>query len=735
MNETSRRLGGFAIVISMLFVALFGRLALLQTTQQQSMAERAVSNFRSEVPVPATRGRVLDRYGRVLIDNVPVNLVRLDPQKIPKGERARVITRLSSILEVPYDTIESALAKNTKGNRADPVQIAGGVKQSVVIYINEHPELFPGVDTLQTARRVYPFLFVDNGIERPLLAHVLGYVGPITTEELRLQPPDLAYESYDFIGRAGVEKSFERELRGVPGIDEIIKDSTQKVVERRTLIPPLPGSDVRLTVDIDVQRLTETTLGQGVRAARQNYFKEYRKAGKTLSGAIKAHSGAMVVSDVNTGEVVAMASYPTFDPREFVDGITDERFKQLSDPSRHFPLTNRAVSGRYPPGSTFKLVTALTALQTEINGKPIITPKSGYLDVGYFEVPKFKKLGTKYRWYNAGSSAFGLLDLRRAIKVSSDAYFYNIANSIETAGGPTRDAIQKTAKTLGFGRVTNIRLPGEKAGIIPDAARLKRLNQLDPTKFPRDKWNYGDTVNVAIGQGEVLVTPLQLNRAYSAFANGGAVLEQKIEMDIIPRDEKSLAATTTIAATTTTSSTTTTTIGPAATVPPGNEAYLRLPGSVTLSPGVDPATGAVGEPVFDIPEQTTTTLAPVPVAPAVQNHIDLPDEFRQPILAGLRDVVSAHGGTAEKAFFGYPFSKYPIAGKTGTAQKSFEQDYSLFVGFGPTNAPKYVCTAILEEGGFGRQAGALVRRMFEGFAGLNPQPVRVVSSGTKRSSD
>jgi penicillin-binding protein 2 len=728
-NDSGRRLGSLALFVATLFLALLVRLVFLQTTQQQAMAAKAQRNYSASVSVPTIRGRVLDCRGRILIDNVPVNVVRLDVSRIPTGSgaRARTLVRLRSALGLPFDQLEAALA-NPKNSTLEPVEIARGVPESTVVYLQEHPELFPGIDTIRTWRRVYPY--------KKLAAHVLGYVGRVTEQETDAASNQLAYQSYDFIGKAGIEKSFEKELRGVPGRIRIIRNATGKILQRIAVSEPRAGQDVHLTICVELQQLAESTLAQGLVAARQNYFVETRK-GPTRAGdgLIKATAGAIVVLDPNTGSVLASASLPSFDPRDFVDGISEEKYAKLIDPSRHSPLTNRVVAGNYAPGSTFKIVTAVAALKTKNGDKPMITPYSTYDDIGYFRVPSLCKDNNKCQWNNAGKAPLGRLSLQSAIRLSSDAYFYKLAYDFYQIDFPNNiENIQKTAREFGFGKRTGIRLPEESAGIVPDKARLARLHKEAPAKFPRGKFQLGDTINGAIGQGDTLATLLQLARAYGALANGGVVVETRInfdEKDIIRSQDplQSQPGSPTPAANTTTTSTIKT--GPPPTVKPGEEAFLRGDGAESLSVSAETTVPTVTEPPIVIPERSTTTLPPVAVTPVVANQIDLPDEIRNPMLLGLQDVVRARGGTALKAFIGFPLSQFPIAGKTGTAERSKKQDNALFVGFGPVQNPKYVVAAVIEEGGYGRQTGALVRRMFEGLGGFTVNPVRTVQDKSR----
>jgi penicillin-binding protein 2 len=734
MNHTGRRLASVGIAILVLFTTLLVRASLLGTVESKSLTNQGERTLHKVKPVPATRGRILASDGRVLVDNLAVSTVQLDIRKVPTTERTAVLTRLAAVLNIPFSTIESRLV-DPRNPRYEPAQIATNVKESTVVYLAEHPELFPFITTDTTWQRVYPF--------GKLAAHTLGYLGRVNPDDIKRQPSDLHYQPSDLIGRAGIEKSFERELRGVPGEEIVTLDPLGRVleVESKRVREPIPGKDVRLAIDIDLQRLGEETLLQGLRAARQNVEADHPDR------YLKADAGALVVFDVTNGEVVASASYPTYDPSEFVQGLSLKRDAELRSPDRNAPLINRVIEGKYPPGSTFKLFTAVAALQSKL-----ITPRSTYEDTGAFEVEEYRKQNIKWRWKNAGNppTPFGVITLRDAIRVSSDAFFYRIGYLFHGLGRAHEAGIQDVARKMGFGKFTNIRLPQESRGVVPDRARQLRLHKLFPKKFAPD-WPTGATINVAIGQGDVLATPLQIARAYAAFANGGTVLDARIELQVIDRavadqnaQGRAVSATTSTAPRTTTTASTTTSIVQSS-VPPtiagassGAVAIATArgtaPGSPTSSPDVAGSSVTVHRPAdiasaLGLDTPTATTMPPVSLPPQVEGHIDISDADRAAIIGGLNDVVSQRGGTAVGAFEGFPLSRYQVAGKTGTAQKQGKQDYAVFVGFGPMVSPKYAIAVVIEQGGFGRQAGALVRRMFEGIAGLPIGPVRTVTQG------
>ena len=702
--DIQHRLTVIAIIVASLFAALVLRLGYLQTVEAASLKTRADRIPEAHVYIPSIRGRVLDRNGRVLIDNLAINVVRMDTSKMKTVQRIPTITRLSAVLGVPFSTIERRLVAPTN-NAFEPAEIARHVKESQILYIEEHIDRFPGVSTAQTWQRVYP-----NAM---LAAHVLGYIGKINQSELDRQPDDLFYnQGSDVIGKTGIEKSFERELRGLPGEELIIKDRLDRVIRRTVIRGPVQGKDVRLTIDVDVQRLAEESFAQGLVAARQNVFAD------RPNEYIKATSGAIVVTDVTNGEILAMASYPTYDPREFIPSISSERFAELSN-SKPSPFINRAIEGQYPPGSTFKLFTALAALKAGL-----ITPDSVYDDTGTFKVDTCQKL-VQCVWKNPGRppTAFGPITLQSALRVSSDTYFYRLGNEFAQLGAKLDNGIQNAAKSMGLGTPTNVQLPGERKGALPDREYRARCHQQYPKLCPNGIWTLGDTVNVAIGQGDILVTPLQLARAYATLANGGSVLDAKIELDVAPRAQMESDAAASVTGSTRPGTAASTggagvnTTRPPVIAPTMPRSTVAATTSTTTTKVVSPLDAA----------SPSTTLAPVAAKPRVASNVDIPDDARNALIAGFEDVVGAKGGTASAAFAGFPLDEYPIAGKTGTAQRSKEQDYAVFAAFGPVTAPKYAVSVVMEEGGFGRQAAAVVRRVFDGLAGHPLTDVRVVS--------
>ncbi len=510
MIEGSRvRVSIVGVVVLALFSALFARLWYLQVAAGSSYAAAAQTNRVRIVPQPPPRGRILDDKGRVLVDNRVANAITVDRKLDPK-RRALVVGRLAELLGVPVATIQKRL-DDPRVSPYTPVPVAVGVPVDTLAYVSEHKPDFPGVNAEPLAARHYPY--------GPLIAHALGYVGEISADELRSRPRS-NYELGDAIGKAGVEQAFESELRGRPGLAKLEIDSRGRVFRSLGTEKPEPGHDVQLTLDLDVQKLAEDSLAQGMAAAQG----VQDTAVKDRYEKFKAPAGAAVVLDARDGSVVAMASNPSFDPSEFADGIPSERFQQLNDPANHFPLINRVIQGQYAPGSTFKLVTALAGLASGT-----LTPNTTVDDTGVYKISDgvFK---------NAGGFAYGRVALPRAITVSSDVYFYTLGGNLwrlERRGDPTGDAIQQMARSLGFGRPTGVALPGELKGRVPDAAWKKLAHQQRPDAFPFADWEPGDNVHLAVGQGDLVVTPLQLASAYLTFADNGTMFTPRLASQVL----------------------------------------------------------------------------------------------------------------------------------------------------------------------------------------------------------
>ena len=497
------RLSTLGIVVLSLFASLFARLWYLQILESTTFVEAAARNQVQVLYEEAPRGRILDRNGAVLVDNqrsqaITVNRSVLD--ELPAGDQAAVKGRLSALLNIGREELDERIA-DVRYSRYKPVPVAEDVDEGTFVYLRENQEDFPSVAATIVSRRGYNRDFPQ------LAAHVVGYVGEINDGELERRKAD-GYRLGDTIGKAGIERTYEEDLRGDPGIVKLQVNSAGEVIGTPLAEKaPVPGHDVQLTIDLGIQRLAEESLAQTLEAARQNVDRNERKP-------FVAPAGAVVVLDPRDGSVIAMASYPTYNPGDFVNGIKPEVYRALNEKASYYPLNNRAVTGQYAPGSTFKLVTAIAAGQ-----RGLIDGRTTIVDGGSFTVPNCR--GEKCTFRNAGSRAWGRVNLSRSLTVSSDVFYYDLGARFWLERSRLGNGIQDTARAFGFGAKTGAALPGDKAGVIPDAESRKELFDKFPGKFAERNWFTGDNINMSIGQGDVLVTPLQLANAYGTFANGG----------------------------------------------------------------------------------------------------------------------------------------------------------------------------------------------------------------------
>jgi penicillin-binding protein 2 len=616
------RLSVLGIVVVSLFAVMFARLWYLQVLASPEFEVQASQNQVRVVTTPAPRGRILDRHHRVLVDNRYANVVTVTRDEVKNKDQ--VLSRLSALLGTPVADLEKRMT-DQRYSPYKPVPVAEDVSKESLVYISEHQDLFPGVEATRQAIRTYP-----NGT---IAANVLGYVGEINDTELAARKHE-GYRLGDTVGKTGIEKIYEDDLRGTPGVERLQVDARGKSLGPLSSTAPQQGHDVVLTIDLEVQRLAEESLAKGIDAAR----KAHTKDGKGFP----APAGAVVVLDPRDGSVLALASHPTYDPAAFLNGISQADYHFLQDPANHLPLNDRTVTGQYAPGSTFKLITALAGLRSGL-----IQPNTTIVDKGSLRV------GNR-TFRNAGGAHYGPVNLQKAITVSSDVYFYSMGASFWARRGQLGETpIQDTARLFGLGDKTGIPLRPEMSGRVPDPEGRKKLHELKPQAFPEGKWFPGDNVNLAIGQGEMVVTPLQLANAYATFANGGTLWEPRVASQVEDRS------------------------------------------------------GHVVRTIDSI----------------VKRKIDLPPQQRDPILRGLMGVTHDPKGTARGAFLGFPLDRFPVAGKTGTAQVHGKQDTALFASFAPADspAPEYAIVSVVEEAGFGGSISApIVRRIYDGIIGASP---------------
>jgi penicillin-binding protein 2 len=489
-QQLKPRFAALGLVVILVLGLLLARLWTMQVLNGSAYAQQAVENRVREVTTEAPRGRILDRAGRELVTNRPTMAVVVAPAA---KDDDKLLARLSTVLNMPAADIKQRVSSVKLAPLASRT-VAIDVPMTAVSYLSEHEADFPGVDVRIQAVRKYP--------QGALAAHVLGYAGEVSESEL--QATDSPYQYGDIVGKAGAEKSFEGVLQGDRGRQLIEVDAAGRA--RRVILDsdPVAGRDVMLTIDSKVQEVTEKALAQAMQDAHKDKF-------------IKARAGAAVAIDIKTGEIIAMASLPTYDPELFLGGISQKNWQTLNSKESEFPLTNRAIMAQYPAASTFKAMTGLAGLE------------AGFTSAGTTYDCKGKWVGMgeqwkKYCWDHAGHGSETFME---GIKDSCDTVFYEIGYRFYKDRG---EKLQKFARRFGFGAKSGIDLPGEAKGRVPDTAWKAAYNENYPEY---QQWLPGDTVNLAIGQGDLLVTPLQLLDSYAGIANGGKVMTPHVMKQVL----------------------------------------------------------------------------------------------------------------------------------------------------------------------------------------------------------
>jgi penicillin-binding protein 2 len=474
-------IGGIALVG---FGLIFFRLWYLEVLSGDKYLAEANNNRVREIKVQAPRGQVVDRQGRVLVDNRTGLAVKVTPDKLPadRARRRKLYRRLGKVLGIGSRRIGRQVAKQLKALPFSTATVKQDVPLPVVSYLLEHQDDYPGITVERVFLRQYP--------HRQIGAHLFGTVGEVTKEELK-DPRYRGVQLGDRVGQSGIESQYDRFLRGRNGASRVQVDALGKLKGELSVRQPQQGRQLRLSVDMDIQQAGQAALAGGT------------------------GRGAFVVMNVHDGQVVAMGSQPSFDPNVFSKLIKQSDYKRLSDPTNGAPLSNRAIQGLYPTGSTFKLITATAALEGGL-----ITPDTVEYDPGSLRVG-----GVTFK--NAGGSGHGALALRQALTVSSDVFFYRLG--LEANGHGDGLLLQKWAHRLGIGRPTGIDLPGETPGLLPSPKWRNRLFKKHLTDRP---WTPGDNINLSVGQGDLQADPLQMAVAYATIANGGRVLQPRLGMRI-----------------------------------------------------------------------------------------------------------------------------------------------------------------------------------------------------------
>jgi penicillin-binding protein 2 len=488
--QAAIRIAILGVVAVTIFCALFFRLWALQVISGDRYLEVAKNNQVRTFRAPAPRGSILDRNGVVLVSNKPGTAVQLWPAAFDQATPERqqfVLHRLARLLGVPYREIKADLAAR-KEDLLTPVTLKESVNEEKINFLLEHQNDFPGVQINQTYQRHY-----DQG---GIAAQSLGYVSEISQQQLDAAKGE-GYAAGDKIGQTGIESAYDTYLRGLPGIGRVFVDALGRVTSARQFQQlPEAGDNVRLTLDAGLQKTAEDALNYGVRLAHED-------------GKWAADGGALVAMDPNSGEILALASNPTFDPSIYTGRVSRKDLKRLAEPVANHPTLDRAVSGLYPPGSTFKPVTALAALET------------GVLSPDELIQCTPKEVVDGQTFTNWDPYANEPMTLTTALAASCDTYFYQVALRFYNR---TDSPLQKWARAMGFGAKTGVDVGPEEAGLIPTPAWRRRYFKTEIDKI----WTSGDSVQLGIGQGDVLVTPIQMARFYALLANGGKLVEPHI---------------------------------------------------------------------------------------------------------------------------------------------------------------------------------------------------------------
>ncbi len=450
----------FQYAIALTFLILLVGYWRIQIGQHRLYLEQAERNRVRNLPVIAPRGRILDREGRVLADNFPAFSVLLMRENAATlaPERLDGITRG---LGLDADELHRLIEHTAHLPRFQPIVLKAAAALDDIAFVESHRVEYPELDLIQVQQRLYP--------RNEVGAATLGYVGEVSEE--MVAKAGSPYRPGDVVGKFGIERQYDQILSGRDGMRRVIVNSRGEEVGSLTTINAVPGNDLRLTIDLDLQMVAEAALGD--------------------------QPGAVVALDPRTGEVLAMASHPSFDPNDFAKRIDRDKWEKLTgDPMK--PLMNKAIQAQLAPGSVFKIVTAAAALETGTIDPDFTLHCAGEVEIyGH----------TYHDWVFEKHKSHGIVDLHRAIIVSCDVYFYTLGKLLGI------EKIDYFAKRLGLGARTGIDLPGEAPGLIPSPEWVQRA-------FKR-KWYAGETMSVAIGQGAVVATPLQLARMIGAVASGG----------------------------------------------------------------------------------------------------------------------------------------------------------------------------------------------------------------------
>ncbi|MGH9107183.1 MAG: penicillin-binding transpeptidase domain-containing protein [Acidimicrobiales bacterium] len=636
-SSTRLRATAILVVVICLFGTLVGRLWYLQGVEPHTRTAFSLAGEGEKVIyTPAPRGEIFDRDGVLLAGDRTERVVTVEPGAV--AAHPGIVDELSAVLDEPAARVEAAI-KNPQFSPYQPVPVAQGVSDAVMLAIDENRSLLPDVTVQAQSVRYYPF--------GPETANIVGYVSQITGSEYGAVKAQMCgaavpcYQPGSQFGQAGVEASFEKYLRGRPGKEVLAVNSQGQVLYRVSYTPPVPGDNVVLSVSLTDQEAAVKAL--------DDWMAKARSMPDVVSGRLyRAPAASMVVEDPRNGQILALATAPDYNPSDFIGGISKKRWAHYNNPANHYPLLDRAISTAYATGSTWKLMTATAALDYGARG-----PYTSYDDTGSFTVGH-------QTFHDNDNVPLGPVDLSEAITASSDSYFYSLGYALWQMWAGQRDHpeyLQKVASEYGLGHYSGIALPGEAPGIVPSQQVFTKEHEQYPKAYPDPYFYPGQEVLEAIGQGADAVTPLQLADAYSSFANDGTLYVPQVALAV------------------------------------------EAPGTANR------ANGKILKRFF----------------PQVKGHVQMPDATgRAAMLSGFEGVTSNTSGplagTAAAAFASFPLSKYPVAGKTGTAQvgpdysevgwPKYVQDTSVFSSFAPADNPRFTVDAFFEQAGYGASVAA-----------------------------
>ncbi len=617
-------LGGIAAVM---FGVILFRLWYLQVLSGEQYVQQANANRVRDLPIAAPRGEILDREGKPIAASRVTNAVQIVPSALPPAGRPRLelYRRLGRLLGMSARHVEALVIKGRTALPYAPVTIKTDAGPGVLTVLAERQNQYPGVVQQPVSIRTYPY--------GQMAAQVLGYVGQVSERELKLHAFH-GVKQGTVVGQEGLEYYYDRYLRGDAGVERVeVNSEGYPEPSKLQPTPPKAGYSLQLTLDMGLQRESEKALLQGIEQAR--------------AGGKPAVAGAFVAMNPLNGEVLALGSYPTFNPNKFAKPLTQAEYAALEGQTHAgeeapAPLTNRAVNGTYPTGSTFKPITAMGALEAGV-----INPTEG-LGAG-----QCIHVSTE-QFCNAGMADYGAVGLVEALKVSSDTYFFEVGELANSHG----NVIQDMAHELGVGGKTGIDLPSEITGLVPDRRwRAKVAAEELACEHRRHvescgisdgrQWSVGDNMHLAVGQGDLLTDPLQMAVAYSTLAN----------------------------------------------------AYLNGGDGTVVRPHL-------GSQIDEADGGLVQTLNFPPA-----RHVHLNDTDLSLVMEGIHDAASEPGGTSADVWSGWDQAQHPVYGKTGTAEHVGKEDQSWYMCLVGDPKRPIVIAVTVEQGGFGAETAAPIARL------------------------